>query len=362
MSLVLPPFPEKPRKAVEAGEFVFAAVGFAHGHIYGMCEGLINAGASLKWAYDDDPARLDAFRARYPGVKAAGSLDEILEDAQVKLVACAAVPSERCGIGIKTMEAGKDFFADKAPLITSEQLFAARDAVARTGRKYAVWYSERLGSEAAVYAETLIRAGTLGRVINVIGTGPHKLANGEKRGAWFYKRATQGGILIDVGSHQIEQFLAFTGDEDAKIVSARVANFAHPEYPEFDDFGDCTLEGESGAAGYFRVDWFTPRGVPAFGDGRTFLVGTKGTLELRKFVDLSGGNARERLILATDDGTAVIDAAGKTGLPFFAALITDCLERTEKAMTQSHAFKAAELAVKAQEIALREAKKVLVCQ
>ena len=42
-----------------------------------------------------------------------------------------------------------------------------------------------------------------------------------------------------------------------------------------------------------------------------------------------------------------------TGYPFFGQLILDCLNRTENAMTQEHAFKAAELCLTAQEKAVR---------
>ena len=40
--------------------------------------------------------------------------------------------------------------------------------------------------------------------------------------------------------------------------------------------------------GTMRLDWFTPDGLPDWGDGRLFLVGTEGTLELRKNLDLEG--------------------------------------------------------------------------
>lgn len=44
MELHLPP---KPTPTVLPGEFRFAAAGLAHGHIYGMVNGLLDAGAEL---------------------------------------------------------------------------------------------------------------------------------------------------------------------------------------------------------------------------------------------------------------------------------------------------------------------------
>lgn len=343
--------PEKAGAVVKPGEFCFAAIGLAHGHIYIMCRGLMAAGATLKYIYDDNPELIDAFLRQIPGVRVAESEQEILSDSEVKLVASADIPSKRCPLGIRVMESGKDYLADKAPLVSLEQLDLARAAVKRTGRKYAVYYGERLGCESGVFAGTLIERGAIGRVVNVLGLGPHKLNNGEKRGEWFYKRETQGGILIDIGSHQIEQFLYYTKNTRAAVTSARIANFAHKQYPEFDDFGDCNLIGENGATGYFRVDWFTPQGVKTFGDGRTVICGTDGYIELRKYTDIGVSDGKDNLIIATNDGVEKICVEGKIGLPYFGELILDCINRTENAMTQEHAFYSAELSIMAQRAA-----------
>lgn len=86
-------------KAVEKGEFPFAAAFLEHGHIYGQCQGLIEAGAQLKWVYDPDAKKVEAFLRKFPDAKPARCYEEILEDSSVRLVAAAAVPSERCALG-----------------------------------------------------------------------------------------------------------------------------------------------------------------------------------------------------------------------------------------------------------------------
>ena len=339
-----------PAPVVKEGEFPFAAVGLDHGHIYGMTNGLLDAGATLKWVYAPDPAKMQAFKARYPQVHLAESEEQVLADPAVKLVAGACVTSERAALGVRVMRAGKDYFTDKAPLTTLEQLAMVKNVVAETGRKYAVNYSERLQVEAAVYAGELVKAGAIGRVVQVIGMGPHRL-NPASRPAWFFEKEKYGGILCDIGSHQIEQFLFYTGAEDATIVNAKIANYAHPEYPELDDFGDATLVGDNGASGYFRVDWFTPDGLRSWGDGRTFLLGTDGYIELRKYLDVARSAEGNHVFWVDKAGEHYEDVTGKVGFPYFGQLILDCLNRTENAMTQAHAFKAAELCVKAQLLA-----------
>ncbi len=337
----------KPSPVVSPGEFVFAAIGLDHGHIYGMCNGLSEAGATLRWVYDPDPAKVEGFIRRYPGVRAARSEDEIFEDKEVRLIAGAAVTSERCALGLRAMDAGKDYFTDKAPLTTFEQLNAAKSKAAATGRKYMVYYGERLHSEAAVYAGYLVREGVVGRVIQVLGLGPHRL-NAPSRPDWFFKKEKYGGILCDIGSHQIEQFLYYANETEARVVRSQIGNFAHPEYPELEDFGDAMLVGGSGATQYFRVDWLTPDGLRTWGDGRTVILGTDGYIELRKYINIGTDDGGDQVFFVDGKGEHRFSARGKVGCPFFGELILDCLERTERAMTQDHAFLAAELSLAAE--------------
>ncbi len=342
----------KPNPVVKPGEFMFAAVCLDHAHIGGMCNGLIEAGGTLKWIYDSDPGKMDRYGSLFPQARRAGSEEEVLSDPEIKLVAGAAVTSERCALGLRVMEAGKDYFTDKAPLTTLEQLEAAKAKVKATGRKYAVYYSERLHVEDAIFAGQLIEQGAIGKVIQTIGMGPHRLSAPARPG-WFFLKEKYGGILCDIGSHQIEQFLYYTGARDAAVVRSQIANYSHPEYPELDDFGDATLVADNGASGYFRVDWFTPDGLSTWGDGRTFILGTEGYIELRKYVNIAVNNGGGTVFLANRKEEKAYDIRGKVGYPYFGQLILDCINRTENAMTQEHAFKAAELCVKAQMQAVR---------
>jgi predicted dehydrogenase len=343
----------KPNPVVKPGEFCFAAAALDHGHIYGMCNGLTEAGATLKSVYDPDPRKADALIAKFPGARRARSEDEILSDPEVRLVAGAAVTSERCALGLRAMSAGKDYFTDKAPLTTLAQLDAAKAKARETGRKYMAYYSERLHVESAVFAGQLIEQGAIGRVIQVLGLGPHRLS-APSRPDWFFVKEKYGGILCDIGSHQIEQFLFYAGAKDAKVAYSQIANYSHPQYPELDDFGDATLIGDNGATQYFRVDWFTPDGLGAWGDGRTIILGAEGFIEQRKYINIGtkqpGGG---HVYLANGREETYFNVEGKVGYPYFGQLVLDCLNRTEYAMTQEHAFKAAELCVRAQMQAVR---------
>ena len=344
--------PAMPKPVVGPGEFTFAAIGLDHGHIYGMSEALNGAGGTLKWVYDPDERKMESFCKSFPEVKKARSENEIFDDNDVRLVAGAAIPNERCALGIRVMDAGKDYFTDKTPMTTFEQLADAKAAVERTGKKYAVYYSERLHTETGVFSSQLIEQGAIGKVLQVLGMGPHRL-NLPSRPDWFFKKEQYGGILCDIGSHQCEQILYYTKAKDAQVVRSQVANYNNPEYPELEDYGEAMLVCDNGSTGYFRIDWFTPDGLQMWGDGRTFILGTEGFIEQRKFMNIGTDDGPSHVFMANGQEEKHFNVLGKVGYPFFGQLILDCLNRTETAMTQEHAFKAAELCLLAQKNAVK---------
>ncbi|GEK89489.1 Predicted dehydrogenase [Alkalibacterium putridalgicola] len=342
----------KVNRVVDEGEFTFGVAALDHGHINGMTNGLLEAGATLKWVYDPDPEKVKEYREQFPQAEVAESIDQILKDPEVKLVAAAAIPNERSALGNRVMKAGKDYFSDKTAFTTMEQLEETKKVVEETGQKYWVYFSERLHVEGAIFAGQLIEDGVIGDVIQITGFGPHRL-NKESRPDWFFNKEQYGGILCDIGSHQIEQFLTFTGNKDAEILHSKVGNYANPDKPELEDYGDATLVGENGATFIFKVDWFTPDGLSTWGDGRMFITGTKGTIEVRKYVDVAKEESGDHVYLVNEEGEKHYHVSGEVGFPFFGEMIKDCIDRTENAMTQEHIFKAQELCILAQEKAIR---------
>lgn len=345
------PTSAKAAKVVEPGQFKYATAYLDHGHIFGQTNGLNEAGAECKWVYDTDPKRAEAYAAKYPGVQIARSYQEILDDPEVQLVNAAAIPCQRAEIGFKALDAGKDYFTDKSPFTTLAQLATARQKVVATGRKYMCYFSERVHTEAGFHAGELIRQGAIGDVLQVLIMAPHNLAKAS-RPDWFFDKSQYGGILTDIGSHQFEQFLTYAGAGSATVNFARVANFANADKPGLEDFGEASLTADTGASCYCRLDWFNPAGLRTWGDGRTFVLGTKGTIEVRKYIDLASDPMEGQVIYLVDGkGEQRIPCAGRVGFPFFGKLILDCIHRTENAMTQAHVFTAAELSMQAQAFA-----------
>lgn len=328
-------------------EFPFGVIGLEHGHIYAMCNGLMESGAKLTRVYDADPQKVKVFLERYPQALVAANEEEILCDPTIRLVACALRPSRRCAMGLRVMEHDKDYFSDKPGMLTLEEVESARACCARTGRKYMVYFGERVHVEGSVFAQQLIEQGAIGRVLQMTILAPHRL-NKPIRPEWFFHPSEGGGILTDIGSHQIEQFMTFCGSDRVRVLSSVVANYANKDHPEFEDFGECLLEADNGATGYFRVDWFTPDGLGAWGDGRVFIVGTEGTIEIRKYINVGESSEGDNVYLVNRQGEYKYGVTGKTGFVFFGQFLRDCMERTETAMTQQHIFDAMEVTIRAQ--------------
>ena len=325
---------------------VFAAVGLDHRHIYDQVQSLLDVGGTcIGFWTQGTPKTLEGFAKRFPSIPRVDDRRRLLEDPRVQLVTCAAIPCDRAGHAIEAMRAGKDFMADKPGVTTVEQLDAVRRVQQETARIWTVNFTERFEVRAVTRALDLVRDGAIGDVVQTVGLGPHR-ENRALRDPWFYDKSKYGGILVDIASHQIDQFLVFAGATDAEITLARARNVAHPEDLDYEDFGEIALAAGK-ASGYIRVDWFTPDGLPTWGDGRLFVYGTKGTIELRKYVDPDGRPGRDHLFLIDGKATRHVDCSD-AGLPYYANLHRDLVLRTETAMPQAHAYKVCELALRAQ--------------
>lgn len=337
---------EKGKQTKPAASLIrFSVIGLNHGHIYGQVETVVRGGGELVSFYAKEPDLVDAFSKRFPEAKLARSEKEIIEDKTIHLVVSASIPSERAPLGIQVMRHGKDFMSDKPGIITLEQLAEVKKVQKETKRIYSILYSERLENRASIKAGNLIKDGAIGKVIQTIGMGPHRL-NAKSRPAWFFDKKSYGGIICDIGSHQCEQFLFFTGSTKAEVVCSQTGNVHYSQYPGLEDFGDATVRGDGGS-GYLRVDWFTPDGLKSWGDGRLTILGTEGFMELRKNVDIGGREGGNHLFLVDNKETRYIDCSNEP-LPYGEQFVQDILNRTETAMTQEHCFLATELTLKAQ--------------
>lgn len=331
----------------------FAVCGMSHDHIYGMVGAIQRGGGEMVAAWGGEADKLANFTKRFPSVKMVKTQDEILNDPSIQLVLSSQIANERAPLGVRAMKQGKDYLSDKPGITTLEQLAEVRKTIAETKRIYGIMYSERLEVKAAVYAGVLIQQGAIGKVIQTINIAPHQIfqrggvaGGGTGRPDWFWNPEQYGGILCDIGSHQVDQFLYYTGSTEAEVAESQIANIRHPDHPKFQDFGDMVLRGNRGL-GYVRLDWFTPDGLGTWGDGRLFILGTDGYMELRKYTDVAVKKQGNNLFLVDGKEARYIDC-NNMPLPFGPQFVGDIVNRTHVAQDQAQCLLAAELVIKAQ--------------
>jgi predicted dehydrogenase len=344
---------QAPAEPVAKNRIKFAVCGMSHDHIYGMIGAVIRGGGELVAAWAGEPDKLATFKQRFPNVKIAATQDEIIDDPAIQLILSSQVASERAPLGVRAMRHGKDFLSDKPGITTLAQLAEVRKTIAETKRIYAIMYSERLEVKAAVYAGDLVRQGAIGKVIQTINIAPHQIVQGHGdagggagRPEWFWNPDQYGGILCDIGSHQVDQFLFYTGSKQAEVIESQIANVRHPNRPRFQDFGDMVLRGDRGL-GYVRLDWFTPDGLGTWGDGRLFILGTDGYIEIRKYTDVAVKKQGNNLFIVDNKQARYIDCNAMP-LPFGPQFVDDIVNRTHTAQDQDQCLLAAELVIKAQ--------------
>jgi predicted dehydrogenase len=314
-----------------------AAIGLDHRHVYDLTAGLLAAGAEC---VGHDPVTtdgrvLEGFRKRFPQVPAVFR-QRLLDDPSIDFVVIAAKPSDRAALSIAAMRAGKDVLCDKPGVTTAEQLAAVQAAVKETGRVWSIAVG-RVTSPAIQAALNVVRSGELGRLVQMVNLAPHRL-NRALRPAWFFDKPAYGGIINDIGVHAIDTFLAFADADGATIESACVGSFG-TEPAGFEDFAELLLSTPS-LRGYCRMDWFTPDGLPTWGDGRLFLTGTEGTLELRKNLDIEGRAGTDHMFVANRTGTRHVDCSN---LP-----VTYYRDFLDKALPQAPVFAMCRMALDAQ--------------
>lgn len=326
--------------------FKLGVLGIDHGHIFGMLSNMQSQGCHCAAYWTDGPAVTETkFREVFPDLEKVADFRAILDDPEISMVLISAVPADRARLAIAAMEAGKDVMVDKPGCTTLEQLQAIREVQARTGRIWTVNFSERFEVPAMTRVVDLVEGGAIGRVVQTIGLGPHK-QNLKTRPDWYFEKDRFGGILCDIGSHQIDQFLYLTGSTDARVTHAYIENTTMPEYPNFQDFGEFGLRSDRGQ-GYVRVDWFTPDGLPTWGDGRLFVQGTDGYIEVRKYTEVGHPHETNNIYLVNGEENSRIDGSD-AGLTYFSRLAADVQDRTETAVTQAHTLTTMRLAIEAQ--------------
>lgn len=314
----------------------FAVVGLNHNHVYAILSALLSVHdvelAAVVAAEDD---LVTQFHTQYPDVPRR-DWPQVLADSSIELVACVAINADRGPLAVEALQAGKHVLVDKPAVTTLADLEAVEAAVAGSRKRWFVSYNERLGSPPHERLRELMQSGTLGRIATFVGLGGHRLAPAT-RAPWTYDRQKYGGIINDVGSHQIELFRWLTGEQIVEFRS-RIGNLGTPEHPDFEDFGDVSFQSERGIAGYVQLHWLTPEPWVFTGDRRQFVVGTKGSAEVRGVANLGVPDESPVLVSTVMGGPTEVFVSPGFHNGWAEAMIADIREGKDRWMPQQFAF------------------------
>lgn len=327
-------------------------VGIEHLHLFEMVDGLVAAGAETV-CHAAEAGPLSDMYVGWRTDSEPRSVHAVISDDSLDLVVLAGVPSSRAGIASQALRAGRHVLAAK-PAVTTLDDLARVDAAAReAGRRWWVFFSERLVNRAVVEAVRLVHAGAIGDLVAVSGAAPHTLAP-TGRPHWFFDRELSGGILCDLAAHQADQLLALAGPGSTEVVAATVANVANPEHPALQDLGRMSLRHltDDGRVvwSHHHVDWLSPAGLGTWGDVRLVLTGTAGTIEVRSNVDVVGEPGAEHLILVDAERAERIDCS-PVELDWARRLVDDVESGTDTLVPHDHTVAACELVLRAQAVA-----------
>ena len=326
------------------GKIRVGVIGLDHIHGLVLAVRLWQAGATIAAFHASGGKNVAAMKLLGPKATSS-SIDAIIEDPTIDLIVTAAIPRDRGDIAVRALRAGKHVVADKPGVTTLDGLAAIDEALAETDRRWWVMFGERFENRAVAEACRRAQLGDIGRVVSVLGLGPHRMG-ADGRPDWFWDPVATGGILVDIGSHQADQFLMATGAGTADVISAQVGNVSVPRHPDMQDIGQMVVSG-GGAIGTHRVDYLSPKGLKTWGDGRLMIVGTDGTLEVRTNVDVAGRKGKEHLIAVDAKGTRRIDCT-KAKVDWAKRLVADVVDGSDTFVNQDHVRAVCDLTLRAQ--------------
>lgn len=327
-------------------------IGIEHLHVFELVDGLLGAGA-VAIAHADCDDSLGALYADWQPASQIMGVEQVLHDDRIDLVVVCGVPSERAAVTCAALHAGKDVLSAKPGVTTAAQLDAVRSAVTASGRRWWVLFSERFANPAVLHAVALARAGAVGDVVAVTGSAPHRLGP-DARPEWFFDAERSGGILVDLATHQVDQFLAVTGADPSQVAVVSAAVGAVKDWGSderrvgFHDIGELVLAGP-GVRGQHRVDFLEPDGFPTWGDTRLMVTGTDGRMEVRIDVHADGGHDPAAVWVTDHVGVRRLRPASE---PTWARdLLADRVDDGERFMSRHHPFDVAAIVLAAAAIA-----------
>ncbi len=327
-------------------------IGVEHLHVFEMIDGLVQGGAATVCHAADGGPLTDLFEA-WRTDSARVTATAVLDDRSLDLIVIGSIPADRGRIAIEALSAGHHVLTAKPGVTTLADLEAVAAAVASSGRRWWVFFSERLANRGVSEAVRRVHAGHIGQLVAITGLAPHTLGAGT-RPDWFFDPSRSGGILVDLAAHQADQLLALAGPGRTDVLAASVANVAAPDRLGMQDVGRMSLRHTTSSGRVVlsdhHVDYLSPSGLDTWGDVRLMITGTEGTIEVRSNVDPAGQPGSDHVIVVDAEAPRRLDVSA-VALDWAERLCSDIGAGTDTFMAHDHAVAACSITLRAQRLA-----------
>lgn len=210
-------------KVDESGKKVIRGAVIGYGGAFNMGKahiGWMNATPGLVGTAvcDVDPARLEAARQDYPGIKTYSNAEDLLADPDIDLVTVVVPHNVHAPLAIQCLNAGKHVIVEKPMCITVDEATAMIEAARANGVMLSVFHNRRFDGDYMAIKE-VIEKGLIGRVFQVELCGG---GYGHPGTWWRSNKAISGGAFYDWGAHFVDWVLGIVPE---KVVS--VTGFFH---------------------------------------------------------------------------------------------------------------------------------------
>ena len=135
-----------------------------------------------------------------------------------------------------------------------------------------------------------------------------------------------GGIINDIGVHRSTSSSPSPAPTTRRSSPARSA--LRHRAAGFEDFAEIDAADADRCAATCGWTGSPPDGLPTWGDGRLFVLGTEGTLELRKNLDIAGRDGGDHMFLVDRNSTRHIPIASDMPVTYFRDFLSDIVNRT----------------------------------
>ncbi|HEU0027549.1 MAG TPA: Gfo/Idh/MocA family oxidoreductase [Ktedonobacterales bacterium] len=186
----------------------YGAIGYEHASAIAATRGL-----ELALVCDRNPARLDAARERFPSLRVASEIDEVIEDDAVDAAIVGAPPNIHASLALRLLRAGKSVIVEKPFSITTAEA-DEMIAEAETRDLTLTCYQNRRWDPDFLAIQRAVEEGRIGDLFHLemfIGGFAHPCDY------WHSHEPVSGGVFYDWGSHYLDWALTLLPDQVADV-------------------------------------------------------------------------------------------------------------------------------------------------